>query len=126
MGFFNFGDARDARNEVYNTDTYTPEHKAKFSHEMIGGAAAFEAMHIWEKEQRKEGKTVDHAFAKEALAGLAAAETDKLFETKGLDFVDREQARRHASRQAEQLYDQQYGGQDNYSTDYEIHDSMRY
>lgn len=57
---------------------------------------------------------MSHGFAREALAALAGAEADKLFETKGLDFVDREEAKRHAKRQAEDLYDQQYGGRDNY------------
>ena len=37
---------------------------------------------------------------------------DKLVETKGLDYVDAEKAKRHAKQQAERLYDQQYGGRD--------------
>ncbi|KAK3325587.1 hypothetical protein B0H66DRAFT_599739 [Apodospora peruviana] len=124
MGFFDFGDAKKARDQVYDDDV-ADEHKAKFSHELVGGAAAFEAMHLWEKEQRKEGKQVSHGVAKEALAALAAAEADKLVETKGLDFVDRERTKHHAKKQVEQLYDSQYGGQDNYSTDYEMHESMQ-
>ncbi len=58
--------------------------------------------------------------AKEIIAGFAAAEVDKLFETKGesitgfdrtelttgLDAFDREEAKRHARRQAEQALDQ--------------------
>lgn len=47
------------------------------------------------------GKPVEHAFAKELLAGFAAAEVDKLAETKGEDFVDREKAKREAKRNAE-------------------------
>lgn len=64
-----------------------------------------------------------HAMAKELLAGFAAAEVDRLFETKGecqhececsasessaltihtgLDAYDREEAKRHAKQQAEQ------------------------
>jgi len=39
--------------------------------------------------------------AKELFAGFAAAEADKLIETKGLDFIDREEAQRSARRQAE-------------------------
>ena len=35
------------------------------------------------------GQPVQHAFAKELLAGFAGAEADRLFETKGLDFLDR-------------------------------------
>lgn len=60
------------------------------------------------------GKQVNHGFAKELLAGIAGAEVDKLIETKGLDFVDREKAKRHAKQQAEELYDNQYGDQDQY------------
>jgi hypothetical protein len=60
------------------------------------------------------GETVNHGFAKELLAGFASAEVDRLAETKGMDFLDREEAKRHAKQQSEQLYDQQYGGQDQY------------
>lgn len=58
------------------------------------------------------GKPVSHAFAKELLAGFAGAEVDKLAETKGEDFYDREKAKHEAKRRAEQMYDQHYG--DNY------------
>ena len=39
-------------------------------------------------------------------------QVDKLVETKGLDYVDREKAKRHAKQQAEQIYEQQYGNRD--------------
>ena len=39
MGFF----GSDHRDEVYNTQP-TEEHKGKWTHELVGGAAAFEAM----------------------------------------------------------------------------------
>lgn len=39
------------------------------------------------------------AQAKELLAGLAGAAAEKLFETKGLDFLDRERAKREAIKQ---------------------------
>jgi hypothetical protein len=42
------------------------------------------------------------------LAGLAGAEVDKLFETKGLDELDREKAKHKAKKQAQELYEQQY------------------
>ncbi|KAE8216304.1 hypothetical protein CF327_g471 [Tilletia walkeri] len=84
------------------------EHKGKLSHELIGGAAAFEAMRAYEQHEASEGKPANHALAKEILAGFAGAEVDKLFETKGLDFLDREKAKRHAKQEAEQAYDNQY------------------
>lgn len=54
------------------------------------------------------GKPVSHAFAKELLVGLAGAEIDKLAETKGEDFIDREKAKRHAKEQVENMYDDHY------------------
>lgn len=103
-------DAKGHRQEIYNG---TP-HEAKWTHEALAGGAAFEAMHLWEKRQRAEGKTVNHGFAKEALVAVAAAEVDKLFETKGLDWLDKEKAKHHAKKQAEHLYDQHYGNYNHY------------
>jgi hypothetical protein len=60
------------------------------------------------------GEPVKHQFAKELLAGIAGAEVDKLVETKGLDYIDREKAKRHAERQAEHLYNEQYGNRERY------------
>jgi len=54
------------------------------------------------------GKPVSHQFAKELLVGIAGAEVDKLAETKGMDFVDREKAKHHAKENAEQMYDEHY------------------
>lgn len=71
-------------------------------------------MHLWEKRQREKGEPVSHGFAKEAIAAIAGAEVDKLFETKGLDFLDRERAQHQAQKNAEHLYEQQYGDQDQY------------
>lgn len=60
------------------------------------------------------GKPISHQFAKELLVGFAGAEIDKLAETKGMDFIDREKAKHHAKEQVQSLYDEQYGGQDQY------------
>lgn len=46
MGFF----SQDDRDQVYNGGE---EHKSKFSHELIGGAAAFEASRLYEQHQAK-------------------------------------------------------------------------
>jgi hypothetical protein len=54
------------------------------------------------------GKPVSHQFAKELLVGIAGAEVDKLAETKGMDFIDREKAKRHAKDNVENMYDQHY------------------
>jgi hypothetical protein len=104
---------------------------------LIGGAAAFGAFKVFEDRQRADGRLrlyihinnviteilihhlitgqpVSHAFAKEVLAGLAGAEVDKLAETKGEDFFDRERSKHEAKKRAENLYDQHYGGQEQY------------
>ncbi|OTB07680.1 hypothetical protein M426DRAFT_71477 [Hypoxylon sp. CI-4A] len=107
---FGFDETKNQRDEIYDGQP----HESKISHELVGGGAAFEAMKIFEDRQRKEGKPVEHAFAKEILAGIAGAEADKLIETKGLDFVDREKAKRHARQQAEELYDNHYGDMDQF------------
>lgn len=82
---------------------------------MIAGAASFEAMRIFEQRQRASGEPVSHGFAKELLAGIAGGEADKLFETKGLDYLDREKAKRQAENQARDMYDQHYGQYDQYN-----------
>lgn len=71
-------------------------------------------MHLFENKQRNDGKAVSHGFAKEMIAAFAGAEVDKLMETKGMDFIDSERAKHHAQRQAEHLYEQQYGDMDEY------------
>ncbi|KAG0052495.1 hypothetical protein BGZ83_002525 [Gryganskiella cystojenkinii] len=91
---------QDAYDQVYGGKT----HHSKWSHELIAGAAAFEAM------KKHEASTGDkHKMTKEMFAGLAGAEADKLFETKGLDALDRQRAKREAEQQACTMYDQQYG-----------------
>lgn len=47
--------------------------------------------------------------------GLVGAEVDKLAETKGMDFVDREEAKHKAKKNAENMYNDHYGGQDQYN-----------
>lgn len=48
------------------------------------------------------------------LAGIVGGEVDKLCETKGADYIDRERAKRDARQNAEQMYDDHYGQQDQY------------
>ncbi|KAH8551868.1 hypothetical protein BGW37DRAFT_492687 [Umbelopsis sp. PMI_123] len=102
MGLFDaFSQNHD---EVYGSEG----HKSSWSHELIGGAAGFAAMKAFEAKQAREGKQTNHAFAKELLAGIAAAEADKLFETKGLDFIDREKAKHQAKENALEMYKERY------------------
>lgn len=112
---FGFGDQEDAHQQVYGQE----EHEGKFSHELIAGAASFAAIKHYEDSQRKEGKPVSHAFAKELLAGIVGGEVDKLFETKGLDYLDKDKAKGDAREIAEKSYDQHYGGQEQWHPDSE-------
>ncbi|RDW60062.1 hypothetical protein BP5796_11668 [Coleophoma crateriformis] len=99
---FGWGESEQAYNDVQSGN------ESSFSHEALAGAASFGAFKLFEDRQRKEGKPVSHAFAKELLAGLAGAEIDKLAETKGEDFIDREKAKYHAKQQVEKMYDDHY------------------
>lgn len=49
------------------------------------------------------GKPISHQFAKELLVGFAAAEVDKLAETKGEDWFDKERAKHEAKKNAEHM-----------------------
>ncbi|KAL4950939.1 hypothetical protein BDW69DRAFT_171096 [Aspergillus filifer] len=109
MGWFD-GDTHQARSyeEFNNLDSTNEEHRAKFSHELIAGAASFEAMKAYEEHCERNGKPESHQMAKELLAGFAGAFIDREVETKGLDFVDRERAKRHAREQVEEASRQDY------------------
>ncbi|KAF9581592.1 hypothetical protein BGW38_001339 [Lunasporangiospora selenospora] len=96
---FGFGSHEDAHSQIYGGQA----HESSWSHELIAGAAAFEAMRAYEN---KNGGS--HSLTKEILVGLAGAEADKLFETKGLDYLDRRKAKEQAEKQAEMLYDSRY------------------
>lgn len=63
---------------------------------------------MYEANSYVAGKPVSHQFAKELLAGFAGAEVDKLAETKGEDWFDREKAKRQAEKNAERMYDEHY------------------
>jgi len=103
MGWFH-SNSNDAHDAVYGGK----QHKSSFTHELIGGAAGYEAMRAYEKHCEANGAPPSHDQAKALLAGFAAAEVDKLFETKGLDEFDREKAKRQAVEQAHAMYGQQY------------------
>ncbi|MGD7407642.1 DUF3759 domain-containing protein [Ralstonia pseudosolanacearum] len=105
MGFW--GDNENNYERVYENENFE-EHKSSLGHEVIAGGAAFAGFKAFEDSQRREGKPVNHAFAKELLAGFAAAEVDKLAETKGEDFFDREKAKHEAKKRAERMYDEHY------------------
>ncbi|KAJ5637679.1 hypothetical protein N7490_007558 [Penicillium lividum] len=97
MGFLDqFTSQQDSYNEFQTTPQ---EHKAKFSHELIAGAASFEAAKAYEQHVAQNGQPSSHAEAKEIFAGFAGAFIDREVETRGLDFIDKEKAKRHAEQQ---------------------------
>ncbi|KAL1602091.1 hypothetical protein SLS59_005259 [Nothophoma quercina] len=65
--------SEDSYEQVYNNDNFE-ENKSSLSHEVVAGGAAFAGFKAFEDHQRNEGKPVSHAFAKELVAGFAAAE----------------------------------------------------
>ncbi|EDR09954.1 uncharacterized protein LACBIDRAFT_293775 [Laccaria bicolor S238N-H82] len=99
MGLFHHeSDEAKAYETVNNA---TKEHKAHLSHELIAAAASYEAAKAYQKHCEENGKPQSHAKAKEILAGFSGAFVDRLVETKGLDFVDKQKAKHHAKEQAE-------------------------
>lgn len=59
MGLFDFFEnngGNNAREQVYNIDPNNEEHKSKLSHELIGGAAGFEAMRAYEQHCAQNGQ----------------------------------------------------------------------
>src|ERR1700722_7800851 len=108
MGFFDMFGAQDAYGQVY--DDQRPRHE--ITHEVLAGAAGFEAMRMYEHHRENEGITEHHELGKEMLAGFAAAEVDKHLENGYYDHLDREQAQYQAQQQAGYLYDQQYSQYD--------------
>jgi len=108
MGWFDNSQSNDQYNQ-YNDYAGQEEHKPKISHEVIGGAAAYEAAKAYEDHVAQNGQPDSHAKAKEIFAGFAGAFVDREVETRGLDFVDRERAKRHAADQFSQDAYDSYG-----------------
>ncbi|KAF8500862.1 CipC1 protein [Russula emetica] len=103
-----YGDDHECAQQ-YNTYNDAPKHQSHVSHELIAGAASYEAAKAYENHVAQNGKPPTHAKAKEIAAGFAGAFIDKQFETHGLDFLDKEKAKYQANQQVDQAVDQ-YGG----------------
>src|SRR5580698_7760686 len=105
MGLFDMLGARQAYGQVY--DGGMPH--GDVTHELLAGAAGFEAMRMYEHHREREGITEHHELGKELIAGFAAAEIDKHFEEGRYGHLNHHEARRMAREQAEYLWQQQYG-----------------
>ncbi|KAG8689965.1 hypothetical protein FRC08_010726 [Ceratobasidium sp. 394] len=101
MGWFS-DDSDQA--QAYDQVTQRP-HEAAWSHELIAGAASYEAAKAYENHVAENGQPESHEKAKEILAGFAGAFVDREVETRGLDFIDRERAKRQAAEQTQEAYD---------------------
>jgi len=95
MGHHHHHDPEEAYNEVTNAP-----HQAQLSHELIAAAASFAAMKAYNNHLEKEGKPASHDTAKEIMAAGAGFFLDRMIETKGLDYVDKQKAKHHAKEAA--------------------------
>ncbi|KAG8953663.1 hypothetical protein FRC04_001867 [Tulasnella sp. 424] len=107
MGFWNNDSDQQQAADAYDQVTNAP-HKAELSHELIAAAASYEASKAYEKHEAENGQPPSHAEAKELIAAVGGGFIDRLVETKGLDFVDRERAKRQAQQQAEDQISSNY------------------
>ncbi|KAB8272469.1 hypothetical protein BDV30DRAFT_212087 [Aspergillus minisclerotigenes] len=107
MGFFD----NDHENAQHHKEVYQKEgHEGHWTHDAIGGAAAYEASKAYFEHQAKNGKPDDHAKAKELAIGFATGAVTHLFETKGLDFIDKQKAEHRAKKDVEEAFDRHYQG----------------
>ncbi|KAL9712364.1 hypothetical protein Ac2012v2_003601 [Leucoagaricus gongylophorus] len=74
-------------------------HEAKLSHELIAAAASYEAAKSYNEHCEREGQPQSHEKAKEIFAGFAGAFADRMIETKGMDWIDREKVQWDAYEQ---------------------------
>lgn len=86
--------------------------KAKLSHEILGGAAGFEAMRLFQQYHQRHGHAGNHKKLKEIASGFAVAEAVKVWEQHhGRRHRDEEGKREVAARAAatsNALYEQRY------------------
>ncbi|KAG5351314.1 hypothetical protein E4T56_gene11416 [Termitomyces sp. T112] len=104
MGWF---DSDSDQAQAYNQVTNAP-HKAELSHELIAAAASYEAAKAYENHVATNGRPDSHAKAKEIMAGFAGAFVDRMVETKGLDFVDKERAKHQAKEHYQDQLQSEY------------------
>ncbi|KAF8513511.1 hypothetical protein JB92DRAFT_213050 [Gautieria morchelliformis] len=113
------------QNDSYQAEAYSEvnnaPHKAALSHELIAGAAAYEAAKAYEDHVARNGQPDNHAKAKEIVAGFAGAFVDRIVETKGLDYLDHQKAKHHARQHTQEHLEVEYSTEyrkDEYSTEY--------
>jgi hypothetical protein len=96
MGHFHHNEDHARAYDQVNNASH--EHKAKLSHEIIAAAASYEATKAYNEHCARHGKPSNHAKALELFAGFSGLAVDRLIETKGLDFVDRQKLKHDAKK----------------------------
>lgn len=99
--------AEELHRQVYQEK---PEKKAHLSHQLIAGAAAFEAVKAYRRHQEAKGEEVSHSFIKQSVAALAASQIVKFAEEHDWSSKDKEEATRQAQAAAEHYSTREFGG----------------
>lgn len=96
MAFFS-----DDSEQAYTYDEYVKldvYHEASVTHDLLGGAVAYEYGKAYADHVGENGKPDSHAKAREIVAGISGAILDREIETRGLDWIGRERAGRRSWR----------------------------
>jgi len=102
-----FGDDSNAA-QSYNNYQTAPKHETHVTHELLGGAVAYEAAQAYEKHVAANGKPDSHAKAKEIAAGLIGGILEGQIEKHGLNYIDKRKAQRHAEDHIDEVIVNQY------------------
>ncbi|KAJ5771430.1 uncharacterized protein N7511_003481 [Penicillium nucicola] len=108
MGWFS-DDSQQQDNYQQWNNSEPREHDPSFVHELIAGAASYEAAKAYEEHCDRNGQPQSHEKAKEIMAGFAGAFIDREVETRGLDFIDTEKAKYQARQHIENVSADQAG-----------------
>ncbi|KAG8212994.1 hypothetical protein J3R82DRAFT_11380 [Butyriboletus roseoflavus] len=100
MWFTHDSNEAQAYAQVTQSQPEVGEHHAKLSHEIIAAAASYEAAKAYEQHAKAQGKPGTHEKAVELLAALTGGFIDRIAETKGLNAVDKHNAKHMAEQQA--------------------------
>ncbi|KAG1446551.1 hypothetical protein G6F46_011587 [Rhizopus delemar] len=103
VAYPSYEEASGAHHQVYNEGR-----KAHLSHQLIAGAAAYEAVKAYRRHQERQGEEMSHGFIKQGVAALAAAEIVKLAEEHNWSRDQKEKATRDAQQAAEKYASREF------------------
>jgi hypothetical protein len=78
------------------------------THEVLAGAAGFEAIHLYEKHREKEGIVEHNQVGKELLAGFAAGVAEKYIEKGVGKALDKNKVKKDAAAHAEAIWQEEH------------------